>query len=130
VPEYHLIEQPIAIKTSLSDLINLVLRGGALVADFSIPGDDQHALRVQFERVEIIRTLDEMPLSTEAEATPNNGLLSEHFAYLVDGALFWHQQSEAFRVVYSNARHFRFVTGSTCLDVISVVGPELSVFRI
>jgi hypothetical protein len=130
VPKYHPIEQPIAIKTSLSDLINLVLKGRALVADFSIPGDDQHALRVQFETVEIIRTLDEMPLSTEAEDTPNNGLLSEHFAYLVDGALFWCQQSEAFRVVHSNARHFRFITGSTCLDVIAVVEPELSVVRV
>jgi hypothetical protein len=129
VPKYHLIEQPIAIKTSHSDLFNLVLKGGALVADFLIPGDDQHALRVQFERVEIIRTLDEMPLSTEAD-TPSDGLLAEHFAYLVDGALFWNQQSEAFRIVNAKARHFRFVTGWTCLDVIAAGEPKLSVVRI
>src|SRR5215207_1007008 len=111
VPRYSPIGQPIAIKTSLSDLINLVLKGGALMADFSIPGDDQHALRVQFERVEIIRTLDEMALSTEAEGTPNEGLLTEHFAYLVDGAQFWNQQSEAFKIVHAKVRHFRFITG-------------------
>jgi len=131
VPKYQPIQQPMAIKTSLSDLINLVLKDGALVADFLIPDDDQHALRVQFERVEIIRTLDEMPLSTEeAEDTPNEGLLAEHFAYLVDGALFWNQQSETFRFVYAKARHFRFITGWTCLDVIAAVEPKLSIVQI
>jgi hypothetical protein len=127
---YSPLEQPIAIKTSLSDLINLVLKRGALLADFLIPGDDQHVLRVQFESVEIIRTLDEMPLSTETEATPKEGLLAEHFAYLVDGALFWHQQSDAFKIVHAKARHFRFITGWTCLDVIAVGEPRLSVVQI
>jgi hypothetical protein len=130
VPKYSLIEQPIAIKTSLSDLIKLVLKGGALVADFLVPGDDQHALRVQFERVEIIRTLDEMALSTETEGTPNEGLLTEHFAYLVDGALFWNQQSDAFKIVHAKARHFRFITGWTCLDVIAAGEPKLSVVQV
>ena len=101
-----------------------------MVADFLIPGDDQHALRVQFERVEITRTLDEMPLSTEAEDTPNDGLSAEHFAYSVDGALFWKLQSEAFKVVYPKAQHFRFITGWTCLDVIAAAEPRLSVVQI
>ncbi len=130
MPKYHPIEQPIAFKTSHSDLFNLVLKGGALVADFLIPGGERHALRVQFERVEITRTLDEMPLSTEAEDTPNDGLLAEHFAYLVDGALFWNQQSDAFRIVHAKARHFRFITGWTCLDVIAAGEPRLSVVQI
>jgi hypothetical protein len=130
VPKYHPIEQPIAIKASHSNLINLVLNDRGLVADFVIPGDDQRVLRLQFERVDIIRTLDEMPLSTEAEDTPNEGLVAEHFAYLVDGALFWNQQSEAFRVVYTKAQHFRFITGWTCLDVIAAGEPKLSVVQI
>jgi hypothetical protein len=130
VPRYYPIKQPIDIKTSLSDLINLVLEDGALVANFSIPGDDQHALRVEFERVEMIRTLDEMPLSTEGEDAANEGTLAEHFAYSVDGALFWKQHSETFKYVYANVRHFRFITGWTCLDVISAGEPTLRVVQI
>ena len=81
MPKYHPIEQPIAIKASVSDLINLALNDQGLVADFVIPDDDQRVLRLQFEKADIIRALDEMPLSTEAEGTPNEGLLADHFAY-------------------------------------------------
>jgi hypothetical protein len=97
------------------------------MAEFVIPRDNQRVLRIQFERVEIIRTLDEMALSTETEETPNEGLLANHFAYVVDGALFWNQQSEAFKAVFAKARHFRFITGWTCLDVIAEGEPKLSV---
>jgi hypothetical protein len=90
-----------------------------LFADFCIPDDRTRALRVGFERVETIRIVDEMPLSTENEETPNTGTLPEHFAYKVEGAMFWNQQSEAFKIVYKNAKHYRFVTGWACLDVIS-----------
>jgi hypothetical protein len=129
VPKYHPIEQPIAIKASNSDLIKLVLKDRGLLADFVIPGDDLHVLRLQFERVDMIRSLDEMPLSTEAEDTPNEGLIADHFAYSVDGALFWNQQSCAFKIVFPKARHFRFVTGWTCLDVIAEGDPKLSVIQ-
>ena len=100
------------------------------MADFSIPGDDQRALRVEFEMVEMIRTLDEMPLSTEGENTANEGTVAEHFAYSVDGASFWNQQSETFKSVFTKVRHFRFITGWTCLDVISAGEPSLSVVQI
>jgi hypothetical protein len=111
------------------NLLNLVLKGRDLVADFVISGDVQHALRVQFDRVHIIRTLDEMPLSTEAEDTPNEGVLADHFAYRVDGAHFWNQQSWAFKLNFPNAQHFRFLTGWTCLDVIADGEPKLSVVQ-
>ncbi|UPJ51285.1 hypothetical protein IVB30_08020 [Bradyrhizobium sp. 200] len=130
MPKYRPIEQPIAIETSLGDLTNLVLRIRALVADFSIPGEDQRALRVEFESVEMIRILDEMALSTEAEDTPNEGLSAHHFAFLVDGARFWNQQSEAFKMVFAKARHFRFITGWTCLDVIAAGEPKLTVVQV
>jgi hypothetical protein len=127
MPKYRPIEQPVVIEASGSDLINLALKGRELVADFLIPGDNQRVLRVQFERVEIIRTLDEMPLSTEDAETPSEGLLPNHFAYLVDGALFWNQQSWAFKINFPKARHFRFITGWTCLDVIANGEPKLGI---
>jgi len=95
-------------------------------ADFVIPGDDQQALRVQFGKTEIVRILDEMPLSTEGEDTKSTGLVSEHFAYRIEDSLFWKSQSEAFKAAVKNLRHYRFVTGWTCLDVISEQEPNIS----
>jgi hypothetical protein len=130
MPKYRPIEQPLVIEASRSDLVNLALKGRELMADFLIPGDNQRVLRVRFERVETIRTLDEMPLSTEDEETPNEGLLPNHFAYLVDGALFWNQQSSAFKINFPKARHFRFITGWTCLDVIANGEPKLGISNV
>jgi hypothetical protein len=127
VPKYHAIEQPLAIKASHSDLIALAWEDRAIVADFIIPGDGQQALRVHFDKSHIVRVLDEMPLSTENEDTQSEGLVSDHFAYMVEGSQFWKSQSDAFKAVFNKARHYRFVTGWTCLDVISDAEPTMSV---
>ena len=68
-----------------------------------------------------------MPISTEHEATPNEGLVAEHFARVVEGASFWNQQSEAFKIVCQKARHYRFFTGFYCLDVIALDEPKFNV---
>jgi hypothetical protein len=71
-----------------------------------------------------------MPLSTETEDTPNEGLVSEHFAYRVEGSSFWRSQSEALKTVHAKARHYRFITGWTCLDVIADIAPVMTVVRV
>jgi hypothetical protein len=124
---YRALVQPFAFKTSLSDLITLVWEDQGISADFAIPGDVLRALTVRFDKTHIVRILDEMPLSTENVDTPSEGLIPEHFAYLVEDSRFWKSQSEAFRVVHGNARHYRFVTGWTCLDVISDEEPVITV---
>jgi hypothetical protein len=98
-----------------------------MVADFIILGDGEQALLVQFDKTHIVRILDEMPLSTENEDTKSEGLVSNHFAYVVEDSLFWKTQSEAFKGVFNKARHYRFITGCTCLDVISDAQPIISV---
>ena len=70
-----------------------------------------------------------MPLTTENEENAPHGLVPEHFAYLVEGSLFWKSQSETFKIVFNKARHYRFITGSTCLDVISDATPNISVIK-
>jgi hypothetical protein len=127
LPKYHAIEQPLEIKSSLSDLIALAWEGRRIVADFTIPDDGEQALRVRFDKTHIVRILDEMPLSTESEDTKSEGLVSEHFAYIVEDSLFWKSQSEAFKSVFNKARHYRFITGWTCLDVISDAAPIVTV---
>ncbi|WP_249124968.1 hypothetical protein [Bradyrhizobium manausense] len=127
MPKYHAIEQPLAIKTSLSDLIALTWEALGIRADFAVPEDELRAITVRFDRTHVVRILDEMALSTEAEDTPSEGLLAEHFAYLVEDSSFWKSQSEALKLVHSNARHYRFVTGWTCLDVVSDEEPVITV---
>jgi hypothetical protein len=97
------------------------------MADFVIPGDDLHAFRVQFEGQTIVRLLDEMPLSTEHEDTANEGLVSEHFAYQVEGAVFANTQSQAFKQPGKSLNHYRFITGWGCLDVLTGSEPLYSI---
>ena len=127
MPVYHAIEQPLAIEASLSDLITLTWWDRGIIADFIVPGHDEQALRVHFDKAHIVRILDEMPLSTENEDSRSEDLVPNHFAYFVEGTLFWKSQSETFQAVFKEARHYRFVTGWTCLDVISDVEPSISV---
>jgi hypothetical protein len=129
VPKYRAIEQPVTIKSSYSDLVALTWLDRSIAADFIIPGDDQQVLRVHFDATHIVRILDEMPLSTENEDTRPEGLVPDHFAYIVEGSLFWKSQSDAFKTLFNKAQHYRFVTGWTCLDVISDVGPTMSAIQ-
>ncbi|WP_247549806.1 hypothetical protein [Bradyrhizobium sp. 138] len=127
MPKYHPIAQPLQVKTSLSDLIALTWEDQGVCADFAIPDDAWRALTVQFHRTHVVRILDEMALSPENEDTVSEGLIAEHFAYLVEDSSFWKSQSEALKLIHNNARHYRFVTGWTCLDVISDEEPVITI---
>lgn len=126
MPKYFPIEAPEAFLCVNSNMSSLTWRGRALVADFAIPATNR-VMRVEFGHLHIVRVLDEMPLSTENEPSPSEGLISNHFAYRVEGALFWESQSTAFYATAPNAKHYRFITGWTCLDVIADTPPSFIV---
>jgi hypothetical protein len=88
MPRYSPIDAGVPLKASLSDLASLHWSTNGIVADFVLPDDEAHLLRVSFDRQCIIRILDEMPLSTEEDDTPNEGLVSEHFAYRLEVRCF------------------------------------------
>ncbi len=94
-----------------------------------MPDDAAHLLRVSFDQPCIIRLLDEMPLSTEEDDTPNDGLVSEHFAYRVEGAAFARLQSSAWKEVSGPVTLYRFVTGWACMDVLSASFPLFTVVK-
>jgi hypothetical protein len=126
MPTFRPIDSGLSMKCSLSTLERLVLDGDALEADFRIPEDESKRLRVTFPRVEMTRTLDEMLLSTE-ETEKWVGLKAEHFAYEVEDAHFWRSQSDALKIAFNDVRHYLFMTGWTCLDVISRHPPTFSI---
>ena len=96
-------------------------------ANFLIPDDEQHVLRVQFRSEVIVRMLDEMPLSVESDPSTWQGIVPHHFAYRVEGASFAESQPEAWKQAFGSMNHFRFITGWGCLDVLTKGEPEFAV---
>jgi hypothetical protein len=117
----------VPLRASLSDLVTFSWSTNGITADFILPADDAHWLRVSFDSPCIIRILDEMSLSTEHDDTPNEGLVSEHFAYRLEGAAFARLQSIAWKTVHSPVIHYQLVTGSACMDVLTSGAPAFAV---
>jgi hypothetical protein len=128
MPRYEPIDSPITFKVSASDLVEFTWDTNGILAEFVIPGDERQSLTVKFDRQCVVRILDEMALSTELDDTPTEGLIPEHFAYIVHEASFFRMQSEAWKSGWESLCHYRFITGWACLDVISSAYPtfELS----
>ncbi|AUW41050.1 hypothetical protein [Rhizobium leguminosarum] len=130
VSKYIPLNIGIAIRASASDLHSFRWKTGKRVeADFFID-DPRHLLRVSFDGPCIVRLIDEMPLSTEHEHSADEGLVRDHFAYQVEEAAFNKSQSEIWKMavgVYGPTSHFRFVTGWTCMDVVTPATPEFEI---
>ena len=127
MPRYEPIASGVPLKASASDLIAFHWEVNGITADFILPDDERHALRVSFDRQCIVRLVDEMPLSTEQEDTPSEGRVPEHFAYRAEGARFARLQSETWKEISAPVRHYQFVTGWGCMDVLSAASPSFSV---
>lgn len=127
MPKYRPINAGVPPQASRSALADLHWSTNGIVADFVLPDDDARLLRVSFDRQCIIRVLDEMPLSTEEDDTPNEGLVSGHFAYRLEGASFARLQSRAWKEVNGPVTHYQFVTGWACLDVLTAATPAFAV---
>lgn len=127
MPKYYPVEIGVPLAASRSDLADFQWTNIGIGANFLLPDDDAHLLRVAFDRPCIVRLLDEMPLSTEDDIGPSEGLVSEHFVYKVEGSAFCRAQSEAWKGCFQNVRHYRFITGWTCMDVLSEALPSFTV---
>ena len=129
MPNLVYIETPVEIQSSQSDIIDFQLYEGRRVrVDFLMPDDPERLLRLSLDSVEVVRLLDEMAMSTERD-TPMIGLIPENLAYEVTGSAFWAQQSETLRLTRPKLRHYRFVTGWTCLDVLTEATPSFAVVQ-
>lgn len=127
MPIYEAIEMGVHLRAVASDLLAFNWTTNGIAADFILPDDDAHALRVSFDRPCIVRLFDEMALSTEEEDTPNEGLVPNHFAYRLEGARFSRSQSETWKEVSGPVAHYQFVTGWCCMDVLSGGSPSFSI---
>ena len=64
---YSPINIGVPLQASRSDLISSEWSANGITADFILPDDDAHMLRVSFDKQCIVRILDEMPPSTEED---------------------------------------------------------------
>lgn len=97
-------------------------------AEFSIrDGADDATLRIVFQSDVIVRMIEEDALSTEDGSREAEGLVPYHFAYRVEGARFAEGLSEMWQMTHGPAKHFQFVTGGGCLDVLSASDPQFVV---
>jgi hypothetical protein len=129
LPTYSLIDVGAPLQASHSDLVSFEWSTNGITAEFILPDAAAHLLRVSFDKPCIVRILDEMPLSTEEDDTPNEGLVSEHFAYRLEGAAFARLQSSAWKEVNAPVTHYQFVTGWACMDVLTAATPVFVVVR-
>lgn len=125
--KYSPIDIGLPLQASRSDLVSFKWSTNGIAADFILPDDDAHLLRVSFDKQCIVRILDEMPLSTEENDSLNEGLATEHFAYRLEGAAFARLQSAAWQKVNAPVAHYQFVTGWACLDVLTAATPAFAV---
>jgi hypothetical protein len=114
---FHPIDIGIQLDGRRSDLIGFDWRNRT--ADFVIPNDDQRVLRAQFGDNDIIRLLDEMPISIESDHTARTGLVPGHFAYRVEGHPFLEDASPTWKSLFGELTHFTLVTGWGCLDALT-----------
>ena len=95
-----------------------------LIAEFGIGPDFAAFIRIEFDGPVIYRVLDETWLSTSTDSRRWEGDLTS-FARVVEGDDFAELHSLFFELA-PEARHYQFVTGSACLDVITAELPTAS----
>jgi hypothetical protein len=100
----------------------------ANMAEWDFP-DGKRILRVSFSGAVIVRILDDFPLSTESDPEAREGLVRDHFAYLVEGDPFYAAQSADWKAHAGSTKHYRFVTGNACMDIISSSSPTFETAR-
>ena len=123
---YFPIDAGVQLDCVKSDLMQFDWR--TMSADFYLPGDRGHLLRVILADAVVIRILDEMPLSIETDPGADTGLVPHHFAYRVEGAPYSQSVSaRRWAEVLGPVDHYCFVTGGGCLDALSAYQPRFEV---
>ena len=123
--KYYPIKTPVPFDSLQSDLLRYDHREG--FADFVMPEEADRVLRVYFRSRTLVRVLDELALSGESEPSEVEGLVAHHFAYRVEGSPFEASQDNVWKELERPISHYRFVTGSACLDVLTNCEPEFGV---
>jgi len=93
---------------------------GRLLADYSVD-DVPVIVRASIPSVATYRLIDGNSMPAD-EIEQQEGLSRDHMLYLVSGAKY----ADQFRpVIEGRILHFRFVTGISCLDVLTTARPKI-----
>lgn len=86
-------------------------------------------LRIAFQKVEIIRIIDDFS-TLDLDSTPAKGMVPNHFGYIVTGAAFWNANADTIESGERLMSHYRFITGNSCVDIISSATPHYRVLAV
>lgn len=127
MPIYKPVAIQLDVESGHSGLLRFFHGNYLAYADFHLPENEKNILRFVFDQVSssIFRILDEFPLSTETQSA--EGLVKNNLLYEVIDHPFLLQQSQAWRKVNPEIRHYQFVTGETCLDALTLNPPSWAV---
>ncbi|MBP1848524.1 hypothetical protein J2046_006820 [Rhizobium petrolearium] len=86
-------------------------------------------LRIAFQKIEIMRIVDDLPL-LDLEDEQTSGILQHHFGYVVSDAAFWRANERTIERSVNPMTHYRFITGNSCVDIISSASPHTRVLAV
>ena len=120
MPSYTPIQVPVAAEIPDVSLLVSGWKAGTFFVDLEV---GKQTVRASFRDPFSSRILTNVRIE-RLEAGEHQGLRRRYFAYSVLGADFWY---EHFNAMIDPVRHFRFVAGVNCVDVLSKETPVILV---
>ncbi len=95
---------------------------------WEIEGADKPILLIEFDNALVVRVLDEMWSSTETDPVRWRSIEGS-FARIIEGSEY-PTGSDYLKWIHPEAKHYAFVTGDDCVDVISLDPPRAKLIAV
>ena len=107
------------LMESCNDCLNLF---------WELEGADKPILLIEFDNAFIARVLDELWHSTETDSGRWRGI-DGSFARVIEGSEY-PTHPDLLKTIHPDAKHYAFVTGDDCVDVISMDPPRAKLIEV
>ena len=95
---------------------------------WEIEGAEKPILLIEFDNALVVRVLDEMWNSTETDPARWRGI-DGSFARIIEGSEY-PTGSDHLKWIHPGAKHYAFVTGDDCVDVIALDPPRAKLIEV
>ena len=109
----------ICLMESCNDCLNLF---------WELEGADKPILLIEFDSALVSRVLDEMWNSTETDSKRWKGI-DGSFARVIEGSEY-PTDPDLLNTIHPDAKHYAFVTGDDCVDVIALDPPRAKLIEV
>jgi len=123
MPKYIPLQTGLNVDASKMSLAGTRQKGFAFFADYA-DSEAGSIIRVSFQKTFIFKVAVSVDTPYE-EKTPIEGLVKNHFGYMMWHSFFWEIHKESIESADEKLRHYRFVTPESCLDIIASTDPYI-----